>query len=153
MEQEILETAAIVAAGMMTGNEVCVSIFHAMLRRVDERAQFDLGKASAAVFGKVMPLWYAATLLLSGAAAYTLRGASRASLLADFAAALFLAAIIYTVTLLVPIDTRVAGWQWDARPDDWAQERQTWDTRHQLRVFLLAAAFVCLVLGCLTRQS
>ena len=152
MGQAIWEAAAIITAGIMTGNELCVSIFHAMLRQMeDERAQFELGQKSAAVFGKVMPFWYAATLLLSGAAAYSLRGTGRASGLADIAAALFLVSIVYTVTLLVPINTRVAGWQWDVRPSDWAQERQTWDTRHRLRVLLLVGAFVCLVLGCLMR--
>ncbi len=98
MKQAVLETAAIVAAGIIEGNELCVSIFHAMLRYLDERTQFEMGQKSAAVFGKIMPFWYAATfwcaatLLLSGAAAYT---------------------------------------------------------RPRLCVFLLVAAFVCLVLGAL----
>ncbi len=149
----ILETAAVVAAGMMAGNELCVSMFHAALRRMEERTQFELGTASAAVFGKFMPLWYAATLLLSCAVAYSLRGAGRASLLADVSAALFLVSIVYTVTLLVPINARIASWQWDTRPSDWAQARQTWDTRHLLRVSLLVLAVVCLVVACLTQTG
>lgn len=153
MGQAILETAAIAIAGMMAGNELCVSIFHAMLRRTEERTQFEMGRASAAVFGKFMPFWYAAALLLSGAAAYSLRGTGRAALLADVSAALFLASIVYTVTLLVPINTRIASWQWDTRPTDWAQARQTWDTRHLLRVSLLVLAVVCLVLACVTRTG
>jgi len=148
-----LETAAIVAAGMMAGNELCVSIFHAALRRMEERTQFELGKASAAVFGKFMPFWYAATLLLSGAVAYSLRRTGGAARLADLAAALFLVSIVYNVTLLVPINSRIASWQWDTRPGDWAQARQTWDTRHLARVSLLIAAFACLVLGCLTQTG
>lgn len=153
MGQAILETAAISIAGIMTGNELCVSIFHAMLRRMEERTQFELGKASAVVFGKFMPFWYAATLLLSGAVAYSRRGAGRASLLADTAAALFLVSIVYTVTLLVPINTRIASWQWDTRPPDWAQARQTWDTRHLLRVSLLVLATACLVLACVMQTG
>lgn len=146
----ILETIAIVAAGMMTGNELCVSIFHKQLLTLDERAQFTLGQKSAAVFGKFMPFWYAATLLLSGAVAYSLRGTGGTSVLADVAAALFLVSIVYTVTLLVPINSRIASWQWDTRPADWAQARQTWGTRHGLRVFLLMLALICLALACLT---
>ena len=153
MRLTVLETVAIIAAGMMTGNELCVSIFHVQLRQVEERAQFELGKASASVFGKFMPFWYAATLLLSGAAAYSLRGTRGAARLADLAAALFLVSIVYTVTLLVPINNRIAAWQWDTRPNDWAQARQTWDTRHLARVSLLIAAFACLVLGCLTQTG
>ena len=147
METAVLETLAVITAGMMTGNELCVSIFHAMLRRMDERTQFEVGKVSATVFGKMMPLWYAATLLLSGTVAYRLRGSGTAAL-ADIAAALFLVSIVYTVTLLVPINSRVASWQWDTRPTDWAQQRQAWDTRHLARVFLLALAVVCLVAAC-----
>jgi len=153
METTILETLAIISAGMMTGNELCVSIFHAAQRRMEERTQFEVGKMSAAVFGKFMPFWYAATLLLSGAVAYSKRGTSQASLLADTAAALFLVSIVYTVTLLVPINTRIASWQWDTRLSDWMQARQTWDTRHLLRVSLLVLAVVCLVLACLTRMG
>jgi hypothetical protein len=149
----ILEALAVVTAGMMTGNELCVSIFHEQLRQMEDRAQFDLGQKSAAVFGKVMPFWYAATLLLSGAVAYSLRGAGREARLADLAAALFLVSIVYTVTLLVPINTRIASWHWDTRPSDWVQARQTWDTRHLLRVFLLAVALVCLVLACLMQRG
>ena len=148
MEQAILETAAIAIAGMMTGNELCVSVFHAALRHLSERTQFDLGQKSAAVFGKIMPFWYAATLLLSGAAAYSLRGTGTAARLANVAAALFLVSIVYTVTLLVPINTRIASWQWETRPADWAEARQTWDTRHLVRVSLLALAVVCLVAAC-----
>ncbi len=153
MGQAFLETAAIVAAGMMAGNELCVSVFHAVVRRMEEQTQFELGTASAAVFGKFMPFWYAATLLLSGAAAYSLRGTGRASRLADISAALFLVSIVYTVTLLVPINARIASWQWDTRPGDWAQARQTWDTRHLLRVSLLVLAVVCLVVACLMQTG
>lgn len=109
MEQTILETAAIVAARMMTGNELCVSVFHAALGHLSEWAQFDLGQKSAALFG--------------------------------------------TVTLLVPINSRVASWQWDTQPSDWGQARQTWDTRHLVRVSLLAGALICLVLACLMQRG
>lgn len=149
----ILEALAVMTAGMMTGNEFCVSIFHAQLRTTDERAQFTLGQKSAAVFGKLMPFWYAATLLLSGAVAYSLRGTGGASVLADAATALFFVSIVYTVTLLVPINSRVVGWTWDTRPSDWTQVRQTWDTRHRLRMSLLLVAFACLVLACVLARA
>ena len=149
----ILETLAVIAAGMMTGNELCVIIFHAQLRGLDERAQFELGKKSAAVFGKLMPPWYAATLLLSAVVAYLLRGSGAAALLADVSAALWLLSILGTVLLLVPINSRIAGWTWDTRPADWAEARQTWDTRHSVRVSLLVLAMICLVLACLLPHS
>ena len=149
METAILEALAVISAGMMTGNELCVSIFHAQLRRVDEPAQFEMGQRSAAVFGKFMPFWYAATLLLTAVVAYRLRGSGTAGVLAEISAALWLLAIVGTVTLLVPINTRITRWRWDTRPADWMQQRQAWDTRHIARVFLLLTALVCFVTACL----
>lgn len=152
MGTEILEALAVVTAGMMTGNELCVGIFEALLRRMDEREQFNLGQKSAALFGKLMPGWYAATFLLSAAVAYRLRGSGTAAL-AGSAALLFLLSIVFTVTLLVPINSRIAKWTWDTRPEGWMQARRTWDTRHHARVVLLLAALICLVSACLLGRT
>lgn len=149
MEAAILEALAVISAGIMTGNELCVDIFHARLRTLEEKAQFDLGQKSAAVFGKLMPGWYAATLLLSIAVAYFLRGSGVAARLADVSAALWLLSIAGTITLLVPINSRIAQWTWNTRPADWVAVRQTWDTRHSARVVLLFLALACLTLACL----
>ncbi len=148
----ILEALAVITAGMMTGNELCVGIFHAQLRTLDERAQFDMGQKSAAVFGKLMPGWYAATFLLTAAVAYFLRGLGTAALLADTSAALWLLSILGTVLFLVPINTRIGQWTWETRPEGWQQARQLWDTRHLVRVCLLFVALVCLALACLTAR-
>lgn len=153
METAILESVAVISAGMMTGNELCVAVFHAQFRGLNERAQFDLGQKSAAVFGKFMPFWYAATLLLTAAAGYALRGTGPAAALADVSAALWLLSVLGTVLFLVPINSRVAGWDWDTRPADWAAVRQTWDTQHRIRVSLLFIALTCLALACLLPRS
>ena len=153
MEVTILEALAVITAGMMTGNELCVGVFHAQLRTLDDRAQLELGQKSATVFGKLMPPWYAATLLLSAAVAYVLRGTGLTALLADVSAALWLLSIIGSLLLEVPINSRIAGWTWDTRPADWAATRQTWDTRHLARVVLLLAALICLVSACLVGRT
>ena len=149
MGTAILEGLAIIMAGMMTGNELCVGIFDALLRRLDERAQFDLGQKSAALFGKLMPGWYAAVLLLTAAVAYVLRESGVAARLADVSAALWMLSILGTILFLVPINSHIAKWTWDTRPADWAAARQTWDTRHHARVVLLLAALICLIAACL----
>ncbi len=153
MRVPILETIAVITAGMMTGNELCVSVFHKQIRTMDDRAQFEMGQKSAAAFGKFMPFWYASTLLLSGAVAYSRRGTGAPAALADASATFWLLSIVYSVTLEVPINNRIAGWTWDARPDDWKQARQVWDTRHGIRMSLLAAALACLVPACLMRAE
>ena len=149
----ILEILAVLSAGLMTGNELCVSVFHAQIRTLPEDAQFEVGQKSARVFGKFMPFWYAATLLLTAAVAYNLRGTGTPAVLADVSAVLWLLSILGTVTLLVPINNRIAGWTWDTRPPDWKAARQLWDTRHFARVLLLFAALAGLVSACLLGRT
>ncbi len=148
----VLEGLAVIVAAMMTGNELCLSLVNARLRRTEERTQFEATRALAGSFGAFMPFWYAATFLLSGAVAYALRGSGPAAFLADTAAALWLVSIVYSVTVLVPINSRIATPVWETRPADWAQEWRTWDTRHTARVALLVLALGCLVAACLSAR-
>ncbi len=149
----LMETITIMVAGMMAGNELCVSLVNARLRRLDERTHFDATRALAALLGTVMPFWYAATFLLTGLVAFRLHAAGTAAGLAAGATLLFLASIVYTVAALVPINNRIAAGEWDTRPDDWKQARQRWDTRHAARVALLTLALACLVLACLSGRA
>ena len=149
----LLETITIVVAGMMVGNELCVSIVDACLRRLDERTRFDSTRALAAVFGAFMPFWYAATLLLTGGVAFSLRANGMAVALAGAAALLWLISIVYTLTSLVPIATRIAAVEWEARPSGWTEARRTWDTRHIARVALLMLALAFLVSACLLARA
>ncbi len=149
----LMETITIMVAGMMAGNELCVSLVNARLRRLDERTHFDATQALAALLGTVMPFWYAAAFLLTGLVAFRLHAAGTAAGLAAGATLLFLASIVYTVAALVPINNRIAAGEWDTRPDDWKQARQRWDTRHAARVALLTLALACLVLACLSGRA
>ena len=97
MSLALLETIAVIAAGMMAGNELCVGIINANLRKQDEHTRFTSGRAFAALFGAFMPFWYAATLLLAGAVAFSLRASGTAAVLADVSALLWLLSIVYTV--------------------------------------------------------
>lgn len=153
MGSVLLETITIIVAGMMAGNELCVSVVNARLRGRDEQTHFEAGRALAAVFGAFMPFWYGATLLLTGAVAFSLRASGAAAVLADVSALLWLLSIAYTVAALVPINNRIAAWEWDTRPADWVQARQRWDALHTARVALLVVALTCLVLGCLLARA
>ena len=66
------------------------------------------------------------------------------------AAILWAATIVFTITMLVPINNRIAKMD-PANPYDcWLQDRCRWDQLHQLRVALLIMAFVLLLTGLLT---
>lgn len=144
-----LELITIMVAGTMAGNEFCVMIVNTRLSKLEDRAHFDSARTLAAVFGTVMPFWYAATLLLTGVVAFRLRGAGTAAVLVDASASLWLLSIVYTITCLVPINSRIAAWQWGTRPSEWTHARQKWDALHTARVALLVLALACLVLACL----
>lgn len=153
MGSRLLEMTAILVAGMMAGNELCVGIVHAQLSKLDDRARFDSARVLAAAFGAFMPFWYGATLLLTGTVAFSLRAAGTAAVLADVSAALWLLSIVYTVIGLVPINNRIAAWEWETRPVEWEQARQRWNARHAARVALLVLALSCLALACLLAQT
>ncbi len=148
----VLETIAIMTAGMMVGNELCAGVISSRLRRLDDHTHFEAARMLAATFGALMPFWYAATLLLTGVVAFSLRVAGKAAVLAEVSAALWLFSIVYTLIGLVPINNRIAAWSWGTQPDDWTETRQKIQTRHSIRVALLTIAFTCLVWSCLSVQ-
>jgi hypothetical protein len=91
-----------------------------------------------------MPFWYAVTLLLVVALAVQERGAPR-DWLCGVAGGLMGAAVLLTVTMLVPINNRIAKWPGTGELSRALAAR--WDRRHRLRVILLLAAFVLLTLA------
>jgi hypothetical protein len=132
----------------MMGNEVAVAIVHAALRRLPDAAHVPVAVALARVYGRVMPFWYAGTLLLTigivvvfpwGVGSWVVVGA----------AVLFAATIALAAIVLAPINSRVAAWDVESLPPDWLNERRRWDRLHRLRVVLLIAGWTALVAGVL----
>ncbi len=150
-----LQTAAIIVAGLMVGNELCISAFvHPRLRALDDRLHIAAVQALARALGAVMPFWYAATLPLTGIVAYRLHAARAASApLAGISAALWLFSILYTVAGPVRINVQVSGWDLERLPEDWKQQRGRWDTLHAIRVVILVVALACLVAACLEART
>src|SRR5271169_4802453 len=67
MQSHILDVVAILAAGLMTGNELTVAAFlHPTLSRLPDAVHAPAARAFARLFGCIMPFWYALVLLLSG---------------------------------------------------------------------------------------
>ncbi len=91
-----LYTLAIVASGLMVGNELAVSAFvHPRLRVLDDRTHAAGAQALARIYGAVMPFWYATVLLLTVLTAATMRPAwSGRAWLAVASALLWFCAIV-----------------------------------------------------------
>ena len=58
-----LYTIAILASGLMVGNELAVSVLDTRLRALDDRSHAAAAQALARVYGAVMPVPDAAVLL------------------------------------------------------------------------------------------
>jgi len=146
-----LSVITIAVAALMVGNELTVAAFlHSTLYRLDDDSHASAARAFARLFGRVMPPWYTATLLLTLANLWLQWNrvpATRWLLAAS--GALWLISIIYTIVLPLPINNRIARWDLTTLPANWLEERRRWDRYHQLRVGLLAVALFCLILGLL----
>jgi hypothetical protein len=92
------------------------------------------------LLGALMPFWYIGTLVVLIACAVLSH-----DLLAVAAVALMGAAVLLTVTVLVPINNRIGAWQSDDDVDRDLAGR--WDRLHWVRVGLLFAMFTALAIG------
>jgi hypothetical protein len=147
---ELLDTIAILVSCGMLGAEFAVAAFvHPSFNKIAEPAHEVAASKLAAILGRVMPFWYALTLLLSIVRiAFSWRGAHEmnASILAS--AVLWAIAIVFSVIWLVPINNRIASGTTQSA-SLWLADRKRWDLLHRWRVLLLLAASVCLVAGIL----
>ncbi|MCV7260661.1 DUF1772 domain-containing protein [Mycobacterium shimoidei] len=140
--KELIEIPAVLVTGSLVGVEFGVAAFsHPLLARLPDDAFRAARSESSRVLGKAMPFWYIASLALLVAAAVIAR-----SPLVGAAVVLMAAAILLTVTVLVPINNRVAAWSAGGEVSYELADR--WDQLHWLRVASLAALFVLLTVGC-----
>jgi hypothetical protein len=142
-----IATAAV--TGLMAGNEFAVAAFvHPQLHKLGHSAHAQTAAPLAGVLGKAMPLWYGVALLLLLGAAFEHRPMSSGpGLFLLSAAVLWAAVIVFSITMLVPINNRIAKMNPEHPYDCWLQDRCRWDQLHQLRVVLLIMAFVLLLTG------
>lgn len=140
----IIHLLAFVSLTLMTGVEICVAVFvEPVLRSLRERVQLEAVPCFAAALGKVMPFWYASSLLLTAVDAWlhfhhALHG--RTPLVSS--AVLQALTILATITILVPINNRLAKMR-EAYPG-WLRDAQRWDAIHRFRVVALLIAVTLL---------
>jgi len=148
---EVLNVVVIVVAGLMVGCELSIAAFiHPTLDTLPEEVHLPAASAIARVMGAAMPFWYALTLLLTvveGAIHWHSTG--RLALWIVASAVLWMLVIVCTITILVPINNRIASWETATPPADWKRYRSRWDLLHRWRVVVLATAFVLLIVGIL----
>jgi uncharacterized membrane protein len=144
----IIDIATIVCLGLMTGNELCISLFvHPALRRLsDEPSRARALGVIAAALGKAMPVWYVLTFVLLAAEAYIHRTYATRDLF-YVAVVLLVFVILTTITVLVPINNRIAKLVSTAPYPGWQQDHHRWDRLHWVRILMLIVAFLCVLVG------
>jgi uncharacterized membrane protein len=143
------DIAAATVTGLMAGNEFAVAAFvHPQLHKLPQTTHAQTAVPLARVLGKAMPFWYGVALVLILGAAFEHRPVSSGpGLFILLAAVIWAATIVFTVTMLVPINNRIAKMNPEHPYDCWLQDRSRWDQLHQVRVALLIMAFILLLTG------
>jgi Anthrone oxygenase len=143
------DIATATVAGLLAGNEFAVAAFvHPQLHKLSQNTHAQTAAPLAIVLGKAMPVWYAVALVLILGAAFEHRPVSSGpGLFIGSAAILWAITIVFSITMLVPINNRIAKMNPEHPYDCWLQDRSRWDQLHQVRVILLIMAFVLLLTG------
>lgn len=137
-----LDIATILFAGLLTGNELAVSLFvNPAIWKLDDHAQ---AKELARSLGRIMPFWYALCLLMLGAVAFLHRH-DPGRILLIIAVGVWFATVPYSIAALVPINNRIA--KGASSEPGWREQHRRWDTLHRWRIALLIVAMICLLLG------
>jgi uncharacterized membrane protein len=139
----VLDLITILSCSVLTGNELAVSwFFNPAIWQLDDRPQATALSLLARSLGKLMPFWYGLCFVLLSVEAY-LRRHSPSHILGLAAAVIWLATILYTVTMLVPINNRIAALNPASLPPTWRQDHKKWDQLHRWRILLLVIAIIC----------
>jgi uncharacterized membrane protein len=141
----LLNIITITSAGLMTGTELSVSAFvNPALRRLESGPQAQTLSVLARSLGRAMPVWYGLCLALLALESFLhLYQTTLAPLL--IAAALWVGAIVLSVSTLVPINNRIASLNTAAPAPGWERDHRKWDALHRVRVLLLIVALLIVV--------
>ncbi len=144
---ECLNTVAIIVAGLMVGSELAIAAFvHPTLDRLPDNVHLAVASALARVLGRFMPFWYILVFLLTLAEVHIQwHQSGRLPIWIVTSAILWALASVYSITVLVPINNRIASWEKVTPPADWKTLRSRWDLLHRWRVVLLTIAFAFLI--------
>jgi uncharacterized membrane protein len=144
-----LDIVTTVCIGLLIGTEFAVSVFiNPILQRLDTGTRIKTISYFAKRLGTAMPFWYAASFVLLITEAALRRHLSGESLFVT-ASALWLAAIILSIAILVPINNRIMRLDANSSAETSLREHDKWELLHRGRVAILATSMVCFLLAIL----
>ena len=151
---QTIDLLAILVTLLLTGVEFAVGVFvHPVISKLQDTAHAEAAKPIARLLGNVMPFWYAAALVLVIVSLLT-RAVGTGSWWACLSSAALLAVTVpFTLLCLVPINNRVAAWDLNALPENWKQDRGSWDRYHAIRIVILLLASTAILAAALWRPT
>jgi hypothetical protein len=139
--EHVIAIVALVLTGPLVGVELGVAAFtNPLVSKLPDDAYRAFRSGGSRLLGVLMPFWYIGTLVALIAGALLSR-----NVLTIAAVALMAAAVLLSVTVLVPINNRIGAWRSDEDVNRALAGR--WDRLHGVRVGLLVAMFVALAVG------
>ena len=146
----LLDIITITCAGLMVGNEVAISAFvNPALRRLDSVPQVQALSILARSLGRAMPVWYGLCLALLALESFLRRHQTTLAALLT-ATVLWVAAIIFSIGMLVPINNRIAALNTAAPAPGWERDHRKWDVLHRVRILLLIVALLVVIKALVT---
>jgi uncharacterized membrane protein len=143
----VLDVATTVCIGLLIGTEFAVSVFiNPILEKLEDGARAQAVGMFARKLGFVMPFWYVGSFLLLVAGA-ALRWHRAGGSLLIAACAIWVAVIVATLLVLVPINNRMMKLDAKVFPAEAQREHRKWDRLHRVRVAALTAAVVCFLVA------
>jgi uncharacterized membrane protein len=153
MDINAFELIAIVLTGVVTG--VFFGPWLGLSRSIDQFSRetfLAIGKRMIGNLRPVMPVLMPLAILSVIAAAVMLHSTSICGFWLTVAGlALFLGALLITLTVEVPIDNQIRRWTLETMPAEWEQIRDRWERFHALRTFASLGAFVLVTAGAIFR--
>src|SRR3984885_2705050 len=148
-----LQLLAVLVLGLMCGSELNVAAFaHPTFNRQPLDIHIRLRSSWAALFGRTMPFWMAASTLLNLLLLLPFERLSESAWrFAAIAFAIQALAVLFSLVGPVPINNRVIKWTPESLPNDWRAQEHRWDLYHWIRTCGLIVAFALLVLSFRTR--
>jgi hypothetical protein len=145
MDMGWLPILAVVVVGVMVGVEVSVAfVINPIVDRLPHNAGLLARSDGGRMLGRLMPVWYVGSLLLTAGTALL---EPDAAALAWTVAALLVVSIAMSIGLLVPINNRSRTWTPATAPADWREQVARWDRFHVARVAVIVAAFTLLAVA------
>jgi hypothetical protein len=145
----VLQVAAAAVLGLMCGSELNIAAFaHPSLNHLPLEVHIPMRAALAKLLGRVMPFWMTGSTILNVLLLFRFAGLSGLPWrLAAIAAAIQVAAVVFSVIAPVPINNRIIQWTSESVPRDWRAQEHRWDVYHWGRTCALIVAFVLLLVG------